>query len=201
MNKLSACLLIIFLISFNVRTFAQKYGLQGGINFSDLVIKDNDGIYGSNKLVGFNAGITIGFEISKIAEFEVDVIVESRGSKYVNENYLWEMRMVYMDIPFLIKVGPTFGRVKIYGAAGPYFGLGLAAFLSYVSGGNEYSSLIFWDRLRRPELGTKFGIGAEAMNFTLGAFYSLGLSNISAVTNNGENLHNTGISICVGYRF
>jgi len=43
--------------------------------------------------------------------------------------------------------------------------------------------------------------GAEAMKFTFGAYYTLGLANLSTITDDGEKIQNKGFSICVGYKF
>ena len=42
MKKLFTCLTTLILILNNVHTYAQKYGLQGGVNISDMIIKDNE---------------------------------------------------------------------------------------------------------------------------------------------------------------
>jgi hypothetical protein len=202
MKKSFTRCITIFLIFFNVHTYAQKYGLQGGVNFSDMIIKDNENTYNTNKQAGFNVGITIGYEISKLAEFEGGIVLESRGSK----NETVGINMTYMDYSILFKVGPTIGKLKIYGAAGPYFGTGLSGFFKYTSGEYRSSGMFKWgndndDFLKRLDFGTKFGIGVHGVHFNLGVYYSLGLANISAIRDNGIIMHNKGISICVGYMF
>jgi hypothetical protein len=202
MKRLFTGLITIFLIFFNIHTYAQKYGLQGGFNLSDMIIKDNTTTLNTNKQVGFNIGITIDYEISKLIELEIGIVYESRGLK----NETGGLKMTYMDYPLLFKVGPTYGKIKIYGAAGPYFGIGLGGFFEYTSGEYKNSGMFKWgndkdDFLRRLDFGTKFGIGVHGVNFNLGVYYSLGMANISAVRENGIVIHNNGISICIGYMF
>jgi hypothetical protein len=202
MKKIFTGFITIFLIFFNIHIYAQKYGLQGGVNFSDMIIKDKTTTYNTNKQVGFNVGINIGYEISKLAEFEVGIIYESRGTK----DETGGMNMTYMDIPLLFKVGPTFGDIKIYGAAGPYFGIGLSGFYDYTIEGHKYYGMFKWgndedDLLKRPDFGTKFGIGVHGVHFNMVVYYSIGIINIIAISESGIIMHNRGTSICVGYMF
>jgi hypothetical protein len=200
MKILSAGCIILFFIFMNVNIYAQKYGLQGGVNISNMIIKDNETTYGADKQVGFNIGITIDFNISKLAELEVGIIYESRGAKIEDVGII----MTYMDVPLLLKVGPTIGRVKIYGAAGPYVGTGLSGFFDSTFEGKQYTYWFGWGKdafLRRLDYGTKFGVGIQDVHLNLGVYYSLGIANISAVRDNGIVIRNNGISICIGYMF
>ena len=99
MNKIVAGFITIFLIFFNNHIYAQKYGLQGGVNFSDMMIMDKTTTYSTDKQVGFNIGITIDYKLSKLAEFEVGILYESRGTK----SKTFRLNMTYMDIPLLLK--------------------------------------------------------------------------------------------------
>lgn len=200
MKIFSAGCIILFLIFMNVHTFAQKYGLQGGVNISDMIIENNETTLGTDKQVGFNIGITIDFNISKLTELEVGIIHESRGAKIEDVGII----MTYMDVPLLLKVGPTIGRVKIYGAAGPYVGTGLSGFFDSTFEGKQYTNWFGWGKdafLRRLDYGAKFGVGIQDVHLNLGVYYSLGIANISAVRNEGVIIQNRGISICAGYRF
>jgi hypothetical protein len=50
------------------------------------------------------------------------------------------------------------------------------------------------------DYGAKFGVGAEVMGITIGAYYSLGLANISPVTEGGAKINHKGISVSLGYK-
>lgn len=209
MKKLLTGFIFIFLGLLSVQTFGQKFGIQGGINLSNMLVKDNDDTYSDEfkNNMGFNAGVTLGFGFSKLFDVEVGAIVESRGFKIEQDGDSWKSKLLYADIPVLLKVGPSMGPVKIFGAAGPYLGIGLTGKDVYSMGGQEESEDIKWgnneeeDDFKRLDYGGKFGVGAEAMHFTFGAYYTLGLANISADTQNGQKVQNRGFSICVGYTF
>jgi hypothetical protein len=202
MKIFSAGCIILFLILMNIQLYAQKYGLQGGVNFSDMVIKDKKGSYGLDKLAGFNIGITIDYEISKLTELEIGIIYESRGTEDDTKGF----KMTYMNYPLLLKVGPTIGQVKIYGAAGLYFGVGLVGLYIYNENEEQYIWWFKWGKgkdalFRRLDYGAKFGIGLEVEHLNLGVFYSLGIANLSAVRSPGSKIQNSALSICAGYRF
>jgi hypothetical protein len=207
MKKIATGFIFILLSLSCFQTFAQKFGIQGGINLSKLLVKDNDETYSDNMdyNLGFNGGVTLGFNLSNLIEVEVGAIVESRGYKTEQDGYVNKMNLLYADIPVLLKVGPTLGPVKIFGAAGPYAGIGLTGKVVSKYGGEEESVDVEWgsseDDIKRIDFGAKFGIGAEAMKFTFGAYYTLGLANMSNLSDNGAKVQNRGISICVGYKF
>ena len=159
-------------------------------------------IYNPDKQVGYNIGITIDYEISKLTELEAGIIYESRGAK----DEMWKLKMLYMDIPLLLKVGPTFGRVKIYGAAGPYVGMGLGGLHYFTFRGKQYSEWFNCGNaddalIKRLDYGAKFGIGIQDVHLNMGLYYTLGIANISATRYDGSKAHNRGFSICAGYRF
>ncbi len=202
MKKIFAFLTTLILILNNVHTFAQKYGLQGGVNISNMIIKDNEATYSPHNQVGFNIGITIDYEISKLTELEAGIIYESRGAK----DEMWELKMLYIDIPLLLKVGPTFGRVKICGAAGLYAGMGLGGLHYYYIKGKQQSEWFNCGKAedaltKRLDYGAKFGITIQDVHLNMGIYYTLGIANISAIRFEGSKAQNRGFSICAGYRF
>lgn len=208
MKKLTTGFIILFLSLSCVQTFAQKFGIQGGINLSKMLFEDDDGTYSDDfqSNMGFNAGVTLGFGLSNLIEIEAGAIVESRGFKIEEEGVEAKLNLLYADIPVLVKVGPTLGPVKIFAAAGPYFGIGLNGKSVSKYEGEEESQDIEWgsneeDDLKGMDFGAKFGIGAEAMKFSFGAYYTLGMANLSTVTDYGEKIQNRGISLCIGYKF
>ena len=207
MKKLITGFILIFLTLTGVQTYAQKFGIQGGINLSKLLIKDNDATYSDQfkSNLGFNAGVTLGIGLSKLIDIEAGAIVESRGYKVEEQGYVGKMNLLYADIPVLLKVGPALGPVKIFGAAGPYVGIGLVGKTTSEYDGEKTSEDVTWgsndENLKRIDYGAKFGIGAELMKFTFGAYYSLGLANLTNIKENGSKVQNRGISVCVGLKF
>lgn len=213
MKKLSKVLFVLLLVVISAQTYAQKFGIQGGLNLSNQVWKDDDDTYSDEfkMLPGFNAGITLEMGFSDLIGLEVGLIADTKGFKIKEEVLGSEVTMkaslLYLDVPVLIKVGPSFGPAKIFAAAGPYVGFGLTGKMKMEAEGEDETEDISWgsdeeeDDFKRLDFGAKFGIGAEVMDFTLGAYYSLGLANLSPYTDGGAKISNNLISISVGYKF
>jgi len=204
-------LVIAVLVSFSVQTFAQKFGIQGGINLDNLLVKDDVGNY-SEELnfennLGFNAGVTMNIGLTNLIDLEIAALAETKGFKITEGSDYMKTRLVYADIPVLLRVGPTLGPVKIFGAVGPFIGFGIAGKDLMKFDGEKDSEKIQWgnsaeeDDFKRLDFGAKFGVGAEAMKFSLGFYYSLGLANISAYQEEGTMVKTRSMSISLGYRF
>ena len=210
MKNLNKGLFIGLLLIAGVQTYAQKIGIQGGINLSTLVDKDDNTDYADlldyENNPGFNAGITLELSLSKLLSVEVGAMVDSKGTKMSEgENYL-KLNLLYADVPVLVKVGPSLGPVKVFGAAGPYVGFGLTGKTSLKIAGETTTEVMKWgdgeeNDFKRLDYGAKFGIGAEVMGFTIGAYYSMGLANIASETSGGYKEMNRVISVSVGYKF
>jgi len=196
-----------------MQSFGQKIGLQGGINLAKVLDKDDDGTYSDeyDMNLGFNAGVTFEMGFGSLLSLETGLIADTKGLKW-KEEYLGipfttKVNLLYLDVPVLIKVGPSFGPLKVFAAAGPYVGFGLTGKYKGEGEGESESEDVSWgddpeeNDIKRLDYGAKLGIGAEVSGFTFGAYYALGLANISPYTENGTKLQNRVISISVGYKF
>ncbi len=212
MKNLSKVLFFSLLTVISMQTFAQKVGIQGGINLANMVSKDDDDTYSDEfKMnLGFNAGATVEIGLGGLLSLEAGVMADTKGFKleedYMGETYSVKANALYIDVPVLVKVGPTLGPVKVFAAAGPYVGFGVAGKYTMEIAGEKESEDIKWgsgddDDAKPLDYGAKFGIGAEAMGFTFGAYYSLGLANIAVDTENGYKESNRVISLSIGYKF
>lgn len=210
MKNLSKVLFFFLLVFISAQTYAQKFGIQGGINLTTLVDKDDDFDYADemeyeNKL-GFNGGVTLELGLGDLIAVELGALIDSKGTQISEgDNYL-RFNLLYADVPVLVKVGPSFGPVKVFGAAGPYVGFGLSGKVVLKYEGEKESEDIEWGSgdeadIKRMDFGAKFGIGAEVTGFTFGAYYSLGLANVAPDTENGYKMQHRAISISVGYKF
>lgn len=212
MKNFTKALLLAILALVSAQTFAQRVGLQAGLNLSNQVWKDDDDTYSDefDMLLGFNAGLTIEVGFGDLIGLEVGLLADNKGFKAEEsidgEKLSAKASLLYLDIPVLIKVGPSFGPAKVFAAVGPYIGVGLAGKYKVEVLGEEEDEDVTWgndeeDDYKRLDYGAKFGIGTEVMNFTLGAYYSLGLANLSTITDNGAKMSNNVFSISVGYKF
>jgi len=212
MKNLGKVLIISLLTLIGMQTFAQKIGVQGGINLANILAKDDDDTYSDDFEVnlGFNGGVTLEVGLGDLLSVEAAVMANSKGFKMKEEflgiEFTTRANLLYLDVPVLVKVGPSFGPVKVFAAAGPYIGYGISGKLKYEAEGESDTEDVEWgdsedDYLKRMDFGAKFGAGLEAMGFTIGAYYSLGLANISPITDNGAKINHKVISLSLGYKF
>lgn len=217
MKILSKLAFILVLIAASLPTLAQ-ITVKGGLNLSNMVMKDNDGTYSDNFKMkpGFHLGITSEFKINDMASFETGLLLMSKGFKdseketYGGETYTYDenVSLLYLDVPLLAKAYFNVGDMRIYGALGPYVGMGLSGKDHWESSGTGGSDSgtddIKWgsgdqDHLKRLDYGVWVGAGVEMKSIMLGAFYNFGLANISASTTGGSKINNRVLGISVGY--
>jgi hypothetical protein len=195
-----------------MQTFAQKIGIQGGINLTNMLMKDDEDTYSDEfeMNLGYNGGVTVEFGFSDLLALEAGIMADSKGFKWETDMFgptvTTKVNLWYIDVPVLVKVGPTLGPVKIFGAAGPYIGYGIAGKYKMEADGEEESEDVNWGSdeesdFKPLDYGAKFGIGAESMGFTFGAYYSLGLANCAVETDGGYKESHKFFSFSVGYKF
>lgn len=212
MKKINSVLLVCLLLAFGAQSYAQKFGVQAGLNLSTILDKDDDDTYSDDykMLPGFNAGVTFEMGFGDLIAVEAALLAETKGYKeeydFMGYSVTEKISVLYLDIPVLVKVGPSFGPAKVFGAVGPYVGVALAGKYKGEGGGDSESEDLNIgsgddDDIKRLDFGAKFGIGAEISKFCFGAYYSLGLANISPYTDYGTTVKNRAISISVGFKF
>jgi hypothetical protein len=124
---------IMFLIA--SESFAQTFGINAGYNLSNLIYKEPPH-YGNQFYVdefkmkpGFNAGVTVEFPTKDWFSIDMGLILSTKGCKTshkgvtFNDKGTWNL--VYLDIPLTAKTYFNARCAKIYGAFGPYIGIGL----------------------------------------------------------------------------
>jgi hypothetical protein len=193
---------------YNALLCGQKLGIQLGINSSNQVWKNASGIIIDDykPLTGFNIGLNIELQISRLVAVESGLIFENKGFRRIQDATDFRNNIIYATVPVMVKAGPQVGPVKILGFTGLYLGIAMVALeitrfeeeteVYRLSLGNNKLS----DDFRNIDYGTVFGAGIEYNDFSLTFFYSLGLANIYPKSN-GDKIRNQSISIHLGYRF
>lgn len=226
-------LVLIFFAFVTTVTYAQResklenkkiagisYVVKGGLNLSTMSIKDDNGTgSGDTKSkIGFHFGITAEYPISKLVAFETGIFISSKGAKSHNINTytgdLYEsnstLNLLYLEIPLTAKTYFNVGQAKIFGALGPYIGLGLSGKFkdeSVINGETKsFEHNISWgsnraDDYKRLDYGLTTGAGIEISSILIGLSYNLGLANISTRPDNGLKIKNRVFGVSVGYKF
>jgi hypothetical protein len=221
MKNLTNLFVVVIVAMMTTGLFAQNFGVKAGLNLSNVFAKDDDDTYSDDFKLnpGFHAGLTADFPITEMFSFETGLLLSTKGYRISEkETILGEtfeiegkLNLLYVDIPLTGKVSFDIGGPKIYGAFGPYVGLGLSgkAKSKITVGGEteEEEEDINWgsdeqeDDLKRLDYGLMVGAGVEINALQIGVSYGLGLANISANNDNGNKANNRVIGISLGFRF
>jgi hypothetical protein len=207
--------IIICLLSF--QTFAQTFGIRGGLSMATMLEKDEDGTYSGDYQMnpGFHAGVTLDFPFSEMISFETGLILNTKGFKVTEEedgvDVTAKAKLYYADIPLTLKFFTQVSDgVKLYGLAGPYVGIGLSGKVTGEASAEGYDVSvdkdINWgsgedDDLKRLDYGITAGAGIEFKGLQVGLSYDFGLANVSAYTDYGTTSNHRVLKFSVGYRF
>ena len=216
--------LFVIVIAFTMATdelIAQNFGIKAGLNLSNMLIKDDDDTYSDDFKMkpGFHIGATAEFQLTEMFSFETGLLLSTKGFKmseeetYMGETYKYEskLNLLYLDIPLTAKASFDLGGAKIYGAFGPYLGIGLSGKSkheeTYDGETESEEEDIEWgsdedeSNLKRLDFGLTMGAGVEINSIQIGLSYALGLANISPYTDGGSKINNRVLGLSVGYKF
>lgn len=226
-------LTLIFFTLVTILTFAQSnsklenkkiarisYVVKGGLNLSNMLIKDDDGTRREDmkNKIGFHFGITSVFPISKTVDFETGLLLSTKGfrisDKKINNGITYEdkgsVNLLYIDIPLTAKTYYNIGASRIYGVFGPYLGVGLSGKSKSesisINGTESDEQDVNWgsgvsDDIKRLDFGLTVGAGMEINSVLIGLSYNLGLANISGVNDNVQKINNKVLGLSIGYKF
>ncbi len=196
------------------------YMIKGGLNLSNMLIKEDDGTRRENikNKTGFHFGFTADFPVSKTVDFETGLLISTKGfkisDKKINNGITYEDKgatnLLYLDIPLTAKTYCNIGASKIYGVFGPYLGVGLSGKSKYesisITGTESDEQDLSWgsgvsDNIKRLDFGLTVGAGMEINSILIGLSYNLGLANISGVNVQVQKINNKVLGLSIGYKF
>jgi hypothetical protein len=199
-----------------------KIGIRAGLNLANFLEEDNDGVTSNSYDLkpGIHAGLFIEIPLGNRFAIEPGVMISGKGYQYSGEwtdsiqqlhEYYASSSPFYIDIPVSFKISQEFGIVRIYGAVGPYLGIGIGGNIydeEKIDGTKDVNDYkIAWgssednDNYKSIDYGLVFGFGVEVKGIVVSFNYDLGLANISAYTSNGYNIKNRVIRISAAYKF
>lgn len=220
--KKNLSLIVLFGLLITTTSYGQIIRVKGGLNLSTMFLKSDVGSLNDNfKIIpGFHVGLTSEFPLNEMFSVETGLLLSTKGFKgsQVDESLgvITEtdanMTLLYLDLPLTAKASFDVGSTKIYGALGPYLGLGL-------SGKNEYEitemgetrtgkNSISWGsgefEYNRLDYGLTAGTGVDIKTVQIGLFYSLGLANLFNDSDNNiveSKLTHRVLGFSMGYKF
>lgn len=197
-----------------------RYGVKGGLNMSNVLIKDEEDSYGDDTdwKPGYHIGLTAEFPITRNLAFETGLLLSTKGFKvsetetFDGETYKFEgsNNLLYLDLPLTAKTYLNVGQSRLFVAFGPYIGYGLTgkskSETTYNAETESDEQDVNWgsdeeDDVKRLDFGLTAGLGWEIRSIQIGLSYNLGLANIAADTSYGQKVNNKVLGLSVAYLF
>jgi hypothetical protein len=192
-------LMFICLVLFSTQSFSQsftqgllqrmEFGLKAGVNYSNFT---NAG-FATDPLIGFHAGGTVAFKITKNFLIQEEFLFSSEGVKNKSNEFGKEdIKLYYVSVPILLKYRTNFG---FYAEAGTQVGLKAKEEVAGLSG-SEFAKKI--------DFGAVGGIGYQSkIGLGIGVRYIYGVSKVSDLNVSGvkSDFKNSNAQVSVFYVF
>lgn len=213
----SRCVLIVLALSSVMVTSAQvqktpmesglspKIGVKGGVNISNLYVKD---VEDKKWKPGLNLGLFAKIPVTTGFSIQPELLYSSKGSKIAYDDVFstgeYRFNLNYVEIPVLavINIAKNF---NIH--AGPYISYLASAKIKQVKDDGTNDDIVNFDEddFNRIDFGLAGGLAVDVMNFTIGARYDYGLSEVGKsdvlTTSALRNSKNSNIALYVGFGF
>lgn len=196
-------------IAMSSLTFAQQFGVKGGMNVSS--ISENGGLDDQGSKIGFNAGAFVNIPVAQNFSVQPELLFTQYGSKYddkqpvTNDTYSGALHLNYVALPVMLQYNVTPG---FYLEAGPEFGLLVEARNKYkneTTGQTINESGNLKDNINSFNFGVGLGAGYYfTPNIGINARYVAGLSDSvkdGYYENNENNIRNNVFQVGLTYKF
>ena len=191
-------------IAMSSLTFAQQFGIKGGMNVSSLS-KSND-LDDSKSKIGFNAGVFMNAPIAENFSIQPELLYNNLGAKtswtepITNDKMSAAVHLDYVALPVMFQYNAT---PAFYLEAGPEFGLLVSAKnkIKNETTGASNTSDNFKDDLNTFNIGVGLGAGYYfTPKIGLTARYVAGFSDIYK-DNPGDAVKNNNFQVGLAYKF
>ena len=200
--KLRIVILTVF-CAFGSVALAQKAGLKGGVNFTNLYVDDVDD---ENMKVGFNAGLYYRNDITENFAIQPEFLFTRKGSEIHYDGFLgqgkYRFNLNYLEVPVLavVKLGP----INLH--AGPYLGFLIGANVKDVDDNGNINEVEELDRddFNTLDAGISGGVGFDFPSGMIGLRYNYGFMEIGDDGVAGqatENSKNSALQLYLGFDF
>jgi hypothetical protein len=183
-----------------------KFGIKGGFNLTSLYV---DNVSSEHAKAGFNAGIFAKLPVTKGFSIQPELLYSVKGAKDTYSNFIqgdgeYRFNLNYLELPVLavINVAKNFNL-----HAGGYAAYLVSANVKDVNSNGDIDGAtdLNADNFKRFDFGLAGGAGFDIDNFTIGARYNYGLTQIGKSGNlSGDltkNSKNAGLSVYIGFAF
>jgi len=207
MHTIKFFMLTIMLgLLFSVQAKSQTTRLTAGFALSNMSEKFDGSRESGSFSPGATAGLEVDFPIGEIVFFRTGIQYVMKGFQESGDIFGEEIKAIlrihYLDVPLVFKVVGNTGNISVFGEAGGYFGIGIAAkAIGKLNGNKESEKVDFGDEgLSRFDAGLQFGGGVEFNRFLVGLEFKLGLLDVSNTESSDYALQNRNLILKFGYQ-
>lgn len=183
-------------------TFAQSFGVKGGMNVSS--ISKDGGLSDTSSKIGFNAGVFMNAPIAENFSIQPEVIYNDLGSKVKydligSNNVEYSTNLGYIAVPVMFQYNAT---PAFYLEAGPEFGFLVSAKNKIKSGDSSAAYDLDTDNFNTFNAGIGLGAGYYfTPKLGLTARYTAGLTKIGKDDNAYSDSKNNVFQVGLAYKF
>ena len=196
-------------IAMSSLTFAQQFGVKGGMNVSSL--SDDATLSDQESKIGFNAGVFMNAPLAENFSIQPEVLYNDLGSKVTRSTEIlgntysadYSRNLGYISVPVMFQYNAT---PAFYLEAGPQFGFLVSAedkFKNSTNGSTDNATIVALDKDNFNTFDFGIGLGAGyyfTPNLGLTARYTAGLSDIMK-DNPGDSVKNNVFQVGLAYKF
>ena len=189
-------------IAMSSLTFAQQFGLKGGMNVSSI---SADGWDDSKAKIGFYGGLFMNAPLAENFSIQPEVLYNNLGSKtettVAGTKYSSTLNLDYIAVPVMFQYNAT---PQFYLEAGPEFGFLVNSSAKTTAGNNSNTTNIDTDYFNKFNMGIGLGAGFNITNkLGINARYVAGLNDITDNDKWGSDANNKNNNFQVGlaYKF
>ena len=186
-------------IAMSSLTFAQQFGIKGGMNVSSI---SDDGFDDSKSKVGFYGGLFMNAPLAESFSIQPEVIYNNLGAKVdAGSNSSSTLNLDYISVPVMFQYNAT---PQFYLEAGPEFGFLVNSSAKLTVGNNSNTTNIDTDYFNKFNMGIGLGAGFNITNkLGINARYVAGLNDVTDNDKWGSDANNKNNNFQVGlaYKF
>lgn len=197
-------MLICLLSGITIAMHAQRFGIVGGMTFSEMTLRSGDYSYhGLKSKVGFTGGVILDMPVSKFASVNTGLLYANRGYSGKNDVLGERMRGTLvtknLEIPVNMAMKLRTPIVQPFIQAGPYMMIALSG-TKKMDGVSHDVDFNGSDReMKRVDFGFNMGAGVEFLSLRLLVNYGLGFINLSEIS--GLKTRNRALSGTIAWMF
>ena len=158
-----------------------KFGVKGGVNFSNLYTDNADD---ENVLTGFNVGLYAKVPVTNSISIQPEIYYTGKGAEVVYNNAFAsgtaKFKLNYIEVPVMLVANVTKNfNVQV----GPYAGYLISGKTTNESGTYNFQDNINTDDFNKIDAGVAAGLGIDLETVSFGVRYNYGLTKVGKERN------------------